>query len=93
VLFALLHAMNGLFGPGWGATGLQVFLAFLGGTAFFVTLMATGSLALCMLLHAAWDFGSLGQLATERRPRPPQAVLVAVTWVAALAGAIALAAS
>ena len=90
VLFGLLHALNGFFGLGAARAAVQVVLAFLGGTAFFVTLMATGSLVVCALLHAAWDFGTLGQAATGRTPRAVTLALLPVTWVAAIAGVVAL---
>lgn len=83
-LFALLHGLNGFFGLSSSATLVQIGFAFLGGTAFFVSLMSTGSLLVCMLLHAAWDFGTLGQLATERRPAPWQAALAPLTWLGAI---------
>ncbi len=70
ILFALLHAMNALFGQSVRTTLTQVVVAFVAGTAFYVTLMTTGTLLVAMALHALWDFGTLGLLATKGRQRP-----------------------
>jgi membrane protease YdiL (CAAX protease family) len=87
VLFALLHAINGFVGLPWDGVARQLGLSFIGGVAFYVTLMATGSLLVGMVLHAAWDFAVLGMAATGRTARPAQLVLVLLTYVAALAAA------
>jgi membrane protease YdiL (CAAX protease family) len=84
VLFGLLHGINGLFGLPWRGAVAQVVMAFVGGTALFVSLMATGSLVVCMLLHALWDLGTLSAQATEREPRPWQVGLIGLTFVAGL---------
>ncbi len=70
-LFALLHAVNALFGLPPQAMLVQLVMSFLGGTAFFVTLMTTGSLLTGVVLHALWDFATLGQQATGRTPGRP----------------------
>ncbi len=44
VVFSLVHAMNGLFGPSWKQTAVQLLLTFVAGAAFYVTRMTTGSL-------------------------------------------------
>jgi uncharacterized protein len=90
VLFSLLHAINGFFGLPWPGVGVQLVLTFLGGSAFFVSLMATGSLLVGVLLHALWDLGTLGMGATERQPAPWQLGLAGLTYLAGLAGAIAI---
>lgn len=90
ILFSLLHAINGFFGLPWPGVGLQLALAFLGGSAFFVTLMATGSLLAAVVLHAVWDLGTLGMGATERTAAPWQLGLAGLTYLAGLAGALAL---
>jgi membrane protease YdiL (CAAX protease family) len=55
--FGLLHLPNWVFGAGPAATA-QVFLAFAGGTALYLTRRVTGSLIWAMLLHGLWDFSS-----------------------------------
>jgi membrane protease YdiL (CAAX protease family) len=87
VLFALLHGMNVLFGQSGKATITQVVAAFFAGTVLYVTLMTTGSLIVAMVLHALWDFGTLGILATDRQQRPIAGILALVTFVVA-AGAV-----
>jgi membrane protease YdiL (CAAX protease family) len=85
LLFALLHAINGFVGLSWSAVGLQLVLSFVGGVAFYVTLFSTGLLVVGMVLHAAWDFATLGLSATGRTPTPAQLGLTVLTYVAALA--------
>lgn len=70
ILFSLLHAMNVLFGQSARTTLLQLVMTFFAGSALYVTVMATGSLLVAMVLHALWDFGTLGILATERQQKP-----------------------
>lgn len=84
VVFSLVHAMNALFGQSVQQTLVQLGLTFAAGAAFYVTRMTTGSLVLCMVLHAVWDFGLLGTTATGRTVRPVQAGLVATTYVVGL---------
>lgn len=57
LMFGLLHLPNWAFGAGPAAV-LQVFLAFGGGTMFYLTRRLTGSLVFAMLLHGLWDFAS-----------------------------------
>ena len=53
-----------LFGQPLGETVQQIVFAFLVGSAFYVTRRVVGTLLLPMLLHAAWDFGTIGTEAT-----------------------------
>jgi membrane protease YdiL (CAAX protease family) len=84
VVFSLVHAMNVPFGQSRGQTLVQLGLTFVGGAAFYVTRMTTGSLVVAMLLHALWDFGLLGTSATGRTVRPAPAVAVGATYVLGL---------
>jgi membrane protease YdiL (CAAX protease family) len=59
-IFALLHAMNMLFGQSVAATAQQMVMAFLLGSALYVVRMSTGTLVAGMGIHAVWDFGSVG---------------------------------
>ena len=65
LLFGLLHAINIVFGQAVDATLQQIVFAFLLGTAFYVTRRVTGTLLVCMVLHALWDFGTIGNEATD----------------------------
>lgn len=91
VLFSLLHAMNVLFGQSGRTTLVQLVMAFFAGSALYVTVMSTGSLLVAMLLHALWDFGTLGLLATERPQKPLVGLLALATFALAVVAAIAVA--
>ena len=80
-----LHARN--LQLSLGRTVVQIGMAFLAGSALYVTRMTTGTLLVCMLLHALWDFGTLGSLATKATLRPGALVLVPVTFVLGLVAA------
>jgi len=84
VLFSLLHAINGFFGMPWGGVAAQLGLTLVAGTALYVGRMSTGSLVVCMVLHAAWDLATLGAAATGTKPRPFQLALVLLTYVAGI---------
>ena len=84
VLFSLLHAMNALFGQSGRATLAQLASTFFAGTALYVALMTTGTLIVGMVLHALWDVGTLGILATGAKQKTPAGVLALLTFVAAL---------
>ncbi|MFS0729253.1 CPBP family intramembrane glutamic endopeptidase [Curtobacterium sp. 1P10AnD] len=64
VLFGLLHLLNILAGAGVGPTVLQVVFAASFGSTLYVARRLTGSLLAPVLLHAFWDFGSIGYSAT-----------------------------
>ncbi|WP_168929332.1 CPBP family intramembrane glutamic endopeptidase [Nocardioides sp. GY 10113] len=55
LLFGLLHLPNWFFGLG-AASVPQVLLAFGVGSTFYLLRRFSGTLVLCMVLHAAWDF-------------------------------------
>jgi uncharacterized protein len=58
--FSLLHGVNALFGQSVATTVQQMVLAFVFGTAFYVTRRVTGLLVVTMVIHALWDFGAIG---------------------------------
>lgn len=76
-LFGLLHGINVLFGQSVGSTVRQMVLAFCIGSALYVSRMVTGTLLVPMVLHAIWDFGSLGTEGTDGDPVPGVGLL---TW-------------
>lgn len=80
VLFALLHGMNALFGQSGRTTVMQTVAAFFAGTVFYVTLLTTGTLIVAMVLHALWDFGTLGILATKSEQKPVAGLLALATF-------------
>ncbi len=58
ILFGLLHGANVFLGQPLVPTVQQIVLAFVLGSVFYVVRRVTGSLAVLMILHALWDFGS-----------------------------------
>jgi hypothetical protein len=77
--------MNALFGQSVRATAAQLASSFVAGTALYITLMTTGTLIVGMVLHALWDFGTLGILATDAKQWTSAGVLGLITFTAALA--------
>jgi hypothetical protein len=92
-LFSLLHAMNVLFGQSGRTTLVQMVMSFFAGTALYVTVMSTGSLLVAMVLHALWDFGTLGILATERQQKPLAGLLAMGTFALSAVAAVAVVAA
>ncbi len=74
-LFALLYGVNALFGQSARLTLVQVGVSFLAGAALYVTRMTTGTLLVCIVLHALWDFTTGGTLLTEGRQKASTAIL------------------
>ncbi len=60
LLFGLIHALNAFFGQSIGSTLQQIVFAFLAGTVFYMTRRVSGTLILCMVLHAWVDFTVIG---------------------------------
>ena len=58
-LFGLTHLLNLFSGAGIASTLLQAGYTFLIGAMLAVVLLYTGSLALCIVLHAVYNFGGL----------------------------------
>jgi uncharacterized protein len=86
-LFGLLHGINVFFGQSPRTTVMQIVSAAVVGAALYSTRMSTGTLVVCMLLHALWDFGTLGQTATGRTQRPAVGLLALLTYVVGLVAA------
>ncbi|MET3636571.1 CPBP family intramembrane glutamic endopeptidase [Curtobacterium oceanosedimentum] len=63
-LFGLLHFLNVLAGAGVGVTVVQVVFAASFGSTLYLARRLTGNLLAPVLLHAAWDFGSIAVSAT-----------------------------
>jgi membrane protease YdiL (CAAX protease family) len=60
LVFGLIHALNVFFGQGIGSTVQQIAIAFVAGSALYLTRRVAGTLVLAMLLHAWIDFTTLG---------------------------------
>ncbi|WP_084130286.1 CPBP family intramembrane glutamic endopeptidase [Demequina sp. NBRC 110055] len=65
LMFGFLHAINAFFGQSVAQTGLQIVMAFLFGSIFYVSRRVTGTIVLGMMIHALWDAGSLLSDATD----------------------------
>ncbi len=57
-LFAILHLPNVLLGQQLVGSIVQTGLAFLGGTGLYLIRRSSGSIAVAMLFHGAWDFAA-----------------------------------
>ncbi|MGZ4632430.1 MAG: CPBP family intramembrane glutamic endopeptidase [Actinomycetes bacterium] len=68
--FGLLHGLNAFYGQSVKATAGQIGFAFAMGTAFYVTRRVIGALLVTMVIHALWDFGTLGTDATDGTALP-----------------------
>ncbi len=86
-VFGASHLFNLLSGAGVGATLLQVSYSFLIGGMCSLLLMLTGSLALCVLIHAVYDFGGylIPRLGEGVIWTAPEIILTASVGVCALA--------
>ena len=82
-VFGLIHLINLAEGAGVGATLLQVGYSFLIGGMCAIVLLKTGSLPLCILIHAAYDFcgGLVPTLGEGRLWDTPTVILTAVLSV------------
>ncbi|MDN4484148.1 CPBP family intramembrane glutamic endopeptidase [Demequina lignilytica] len=89
-LFSLLHAINVLFGMPWKAMLAQLVMSFLGGTVFFVTLMATGSLLVGVIVHALWDFGTLAHQGVGSKPPALASGGLLLLYLLGIAGIVVL---
>lgn len=56
LLFGLIHALNLAFGQSLGSTLQQIGIAFVAGSVLYITRRVSGTLVICMLLHAWIDF-------------------------------------
>ena len=86
LLFGLIHALNAFFGQSIGSTIQQIVFAFLAGSVFYMTRRVSGTLILCMLLHAWIDFTTLGFSKAAADAKSPFTILGFFQW-----GAFALA--
>jgi membrane protease YdiL (CAAX protease family) len=90
LLFSALHALNAFFGVPLRGTLVQLALTFVAGAAFYVMRLSTGTLLVGILLHAAWDFTTLGAAATGRTPKPATLAAVGLCYLATLAALVVM---
>jgi uncharacterized protein len=88
ILFGLLHGANLFLGQPLMPTIQQIVLAFVLGSVFYVVRRVTGSLAVLMILHALWDFGSFTWAgALEVTKVGPVVVAQSTVWAGLLVAA------
>ena len=84
LLFGLIHALNAFFGQSIGSTIQQIGFAFLAGSVFYITRRVSGTLILCMVLHAWIDFTTLGFSKAAADAESPFTILGFLQWGAFL---------
>lgn len=89
-LFSALHAINALVGMPVKAMLVQLVASFVGGTAFFVTLLTTGSLLAGVVIHALWDFASLAHLGAGSKPPVAATAGLGVVYLGGIAALVVL---
>jgi membrane protease YdiL (CAAX protease family) len=80
LLFGLVHALNLFFGQSIGATMRQIAIAFAAGSVLYITRRVSGTLILCMLLHAWIDFTTFAFSDAAADAQSPFAVLSLMQW-------------
>ena len=89
VLFGLIHGLNLFFGQDLVATIRQIGLAFVLASALYVARMSTGTLVTAMVIHALWDFGSLGFSGSDAASTPFSVVGGLLVYPTMIAGVVA----
>lgn len=56
LLFGVIHALNVFFGQSLASTAQQIGMAFMAGSVLYITRRVSGTLIVCMILHAWVDF-------------------------------------
>lgn len=82
LLFGLIHALNALFGQSVGSTMQQILIAFLAGSVFYITRRVSGTLVVCMLLHAWIDFTTFAFADAAIDAESPTVALAGAQWIA-----------
>lgn len=82
LIFGLIHALNVFFGQSIGSTVQQIVFAFLAGTVFYLTRRVSGTLVVCMLLHAWIDFNTFAFADAATDAESPFLVLGFAQWAA-----------
>lgn len=82
LLFGLIHALNVFFGQSLGSTVQQIVIAFLAGSVLYITRRVTGTLIVCMLLHAWIDFTTFAFSDAAVESESPFGILGFGQWLA-----------
>lgn len=75
LLFGLIHALNLFFGQSIGSTVQQIVIAFVAGSVLYITRRVSGTLIVCMVLHAWIDFTTFAFSDAAARAESPFVIL------------------
>lgn len=82
LLFGLVHALNLFFGQSLGSTVQQIVIAFVAGSVLYITRRVSGTLIVCMVLHAWIDFTTFAFSDAAVKAESPFGVLAFAQWAA-----------
>lgn len=82
LIFGLIHAVNVFFGQSLGSTVQQIVFAFLAGSVLYVTRRVSGTLIVCMVLHAWIDFTTFAFSDAATDAESPLLILGFAQWAA-----------
>lgn len=88
LLFGLIHALNVFFGQSLGTTVQQIGMAFMAGSVLYLTRRVSGTLLVCMALHAWIDFTTIGFQGAASEAGSPFLLLGIVQWGVYLLAAV-----
>ncbi len=88
LIFGLIHALNLFFGQSLGSTLQQIVIAFVAGSVLYVTRRVSGTLVVCMVLHAWIDFTTFAFSDAAADAKSPFLFLSLFQWGAYAAAVI-----
>jgi membrane protease YdiL (CAAX protease family) len=93
LLFGLVHALNVFFGQSIGSTIQQIVIAFVAGSVLYVTRRVSGTLIVCIVLHAWIDFTTFAFSDAAADAASPFGILGFAQWgafILAIVGVVIL---
>lgn len=88
LIFGLIHAVNVFFGQSIGTTVQQIVFALVAGSVFYITRRVSGTLIVCMLLHAWIDFTTFAFSDAATEAESPFLILGFAQWAAFVLAAV-----
>lgn len=89
----LVHALNVFFGQSVVSTIQQIVIAFVAGSVLYITRRVSGTLILCMVLHAWIDFTTFAFSDAATKAESPFGILGFAQWgafILAIVGVVIL---